>query len=477
MNRPASANSAVGVVTAPNAASTGRTGLSAQLRALLREHGVLSSIELQRLTGKSQATISRALAKLSPDVVTIGRARAARYALPKTIMGWPGAVRIVHIDAAARGSQWGWLYFLEGDRLHVTTCEGAVCSDTRGELPWFLSQLRPQGFLGRLRGQSLGFADSNPENWTIEQVLFAVIAFEKDHPGALSLTWPEGEIRPAAPADIAERLLLYDDIARDVSKTLPAGSSAGGEQPKFITHFNGPESYERLIVKFSPPRGTPFGERWHDLLHTERIALDVLRSYGVAAAESRLVSSAARTYLESVRFDRIGQFGKRHVVPLSAVHRAFVAGAQQHWAATADALAEQGRLPHADARQIRVLREFGRLIGNTDMHFGNLGLWVENMDDGMAGARAPRFRLAPVYDMLCMTWRPGEFRDDMGYTPFDTPCASPGAIDAWQQAATIAAAFWQTLTECADASGAIRRAADTQHQRLLKQTALAVAAK
>lgn len=320
---------------------------------------------------------------------------------------------------------------------------------------------------------SLGFVDANPDRWTLEQVLFALIAHEHDHPGALSIGEMRGESLSEAPIELAARIAHYDRIAQNVNQTLPAGSSAGGEQPKFLAHLDAPRGYERLIVKFSPPRDTPFGERWHDLLHSERIALDVLRSHGFAAAESRVVTGATRSYLESVRFDRIGQFGKRHVVPLSAVHRAFVAGAPQHWAATTDVLARHGRLPFAEAQQVRVLREFGRLIGNTDMHFGNLSLWVENMDDGQAVLRDPRFRLAPVYDMLCMTWRPGEFRDDLGYTPFETPQASPGAADAWAQAAQMAAVFWQALLECAGVGNAMRSAAEIQRSRLLTLPAFA----
>ena len=107
--------------------------------------------------------------------------------------------------------------------------------------------------------------------------------------------------------------------------TLPAASSAGGEQPKFLTETTAPDGgHQHLIVKFSPPRGTPFGERWHDLLHLEHLALAVLADNGVAVAPSRIVQSGERTYLVSERFDRVGMHGKRHVVPASAAHDAFV---------------------------------------------------------------------------------------------------------------------------------------------------------
>lgn len=469
MNALKNANSApIGVRSALYPDASGRADLTRQIRALLAEHGLLTSTELQRLTGKSQPTVSRALARLTPEIATIGKARSVRYALPRSILGWSGVQPIFLTDATGLATEWGRLYFLDGERVHVASQDGRFGIDATGDLPWFLAPLRPQGFLGRLRGISLGFAETNPERWLLEQVLYALIAHEHDHPGALSIGEQQGELLPEVPTDLTARAERYDQIAQNVNQTLPAGSSAGGEQPKFIAHLNAATGYERLIVKFTPPRSTPFGARWHDLLHTEHIALDVLRAHSIAAAESRIVTSQTRTYLESVRFDRIGPFGKRHVVPLSAVHRAWVGGTEQHWAATTDALARRGRLPLADAQQVRVLREFGRLLGNTDMHFGNLSLWVENMDD----LRAPRFRLAPVYDMLCMHWRPGVFRDELGYPPFDTPLPSPGAGDVWPQAASMASAFWQATQDCPDVSAPIRAVAETQRQRLAQMIAV-----
>ena len=162
-----------------------------------------------------------------------------------------------------------------------------------------------------------------------------------------------------------------------------------------------------LIVKFTPPRGTPFGERWNDLLHAEATALTVLAEAGEPAARVRVITSERRSYLESLRFDRFGFAGRRHVVPLFAVHEAFVSGPLQHWGATCDALAAQSRLSADDARRVRRWRAFGQLIGNSDMHFGNLGLWADDIVRG-------RFSLAPCYDMLPMRYKPEPLREDFG---------------------------------------------------------------
>jgi len=434
--------------------------LALTVKMLLMQRGLLSSAEMQRATGKSQPSMSRAIAALAPQVQAIGRARGTRYALLRDIVGHGARQPVFFTDEAGAALPWGELLFIEGQRLHVRADGYAI--DTRNRLPWFLEPLRPQGFLGRLRGSAMGFADGNPEHWNLEQLLYVLLAFEHDGPGAFSLGEMSGELLPEAPLELAARAAHYEALARDVAQTLPAGSSAGGEQPKFLAHLNAPGGYERLIVKFTPPRGTPFGERWHDLLHAEMLALQTLHNHGIAVATTRIVESTQRTYLESVRFDRIGMLGKRHAVPLGAVHQAFIGSAQQHWAASCDTLAAQGQLPLENATTVRLLRAFGQLIGNTDMHFGNLSLWLDDPQH----LAAPQFRLAPVYDMLPMAYRPGEFRDEMGYTPLVQVQAGPGMAAVWEQASGMAHTFWAALAAQPRVSREIRALAEIQSARL-----------
>lgn len=434
--------------------------LTTLMKTLLAERGLLTSAELQSATGKSQATLSRALKQLLPQVQALGKGRGARYGLVHEIMGRAAQQPIYLTDENGYSSQWGQLAFLEGDRLHVHTPD--VNITTQGELPWFLEAMRPQGFLGRLRGQAMGFVDANPDNWSLEQTLYAILAFEHDGPGALTLGQETGELLPEAPLDSEQRALHYDKLASNVTQTLPAGSSAGGEQPKFLVHLAAPTGYERLVVKFTPPRGTPFGERWHDLLHTELIALQTLAKHGFSTAKTRIVQSSQRTYLESVRFDRIGinreLSGKRHIVPLEPIHKAFVGGSRQNWAASCDKLAELGHLPRQDAQTVHVLLYFGRLIGNTDMHFGNLSLAVTDM----ARLATPKFSLAPCYDMLTMAYKPGEFKDELGYTALEAPRQPLGTDATWQQALAMAKEFWETLGNAEAVSVDLRRAAINQ---------------
>ena len=431
------------------------TAAQADLLTALARLGVASSAQLQAALGKSQPTLSRTLRELAGRVVVLGQQRSARYALLHDLLGLPGQQPLWWTDADGAHHEWGQINHLGQERLHVQAPGVDVL--TQGRLPWFLQPLRLQGFLGRLWArspQAQGY-DSNPERWRIDQLLALLLREVHDLPGAISLGPEFGDAISLAPADLAARRAHHDAQADALIHARPVGSSAGGEQAKFIARDA--DGSGHLIVKYTPPRGTPFGERWHDLLHAEALALQVLGEHGVPVAGTRVLQSARRTYLESTRFDRVGAKGRRHVVALDAVHEAFVPGPRQHWDHTCAALARQRRLPASTADQVRALRQFGRLIGNNDMHFGNLSLLVARPEDIAAG----RFQLAPVYDMLPMRWRPDPQTGDTWLTPFE-----PELADLAGPARPVALAFWQCAEAHSPLSRPFRALAATMTQRL-----------
>lgn len=425
---------------------------------LLSTRGIASAQELQEILHKSQPSVSRLLAALSGRVLTLGRARATRYGIGKSIRGLPSQQPVWWTDEDGQLMRLGTLSLLEGDLVHVEA--GSYSGVTRGTLPWFLSPLQAQGFLGRLLAQRLASAglDPQPERWNLETVLFAALHLH-DATGAITIGEPHGTT-PAShahvllPTDPAKQPSALDALAADVARTLPAGSSAGGEQPKFVARI---ADGEHLLVKFTPPRGTPFGERWADLLQAEALASHVLHDHGVDVAASRVVDSQQRRYLLSSRFDRLGALGRRHVVSVGAVHRAFIADTYVHWAASCEALARQRRLSALDARRAEALLHFGRLIGNTDMHAGNLGLFTTLADLGKG-----RFTLAPVYDMLPMRWRPdAALGGAADYAPFEPDARSLGS-----PARGPAVNYWERLAAHEGVSQGLRQLSDLMAHRL-----------
>jgi hypothetical protein len=408
------------------------------LRQALVGLGVATAGQLQAALGRSQPTVSRLLNAQGPDLLVMGQGRSTRYALAEPFSGMPPRLPLHWVHPDGRIEAWGSVAVATGQRIHLEA--PGLDLLTQGELPWLLAPLRAEGFLGRLLVQGL---DRQPERWSVAQQLFAACA-QPDAPGALVLGEPRTSALPTwrTEADL-------DALAADVAATLPAGSSAGGEQAKFLARR---ADGQAVLVKFSPPRDTPFGERWHDLLHAEALALQVLHTHGVPVAQSTVIETTARTCLVSERFDRLPpreaqRFeGRRHAVPLHAVHDAFVSGPRQHWAATAQALVRQRRLPAEAGAQVEALLRFGRLIGNSDMHFGNLSLWVEPAD-----VAAGRFTLAPMYDMLPMRWRPDLQAGALDLWPF-----SPEPVDLQSAALPVACAFWSAAAGCAHLSRGFR---------------------
>ena len=409
------------------------------LRSLLAQQGTLSSAVIQQALGISQPSASRLLAALGDEIVTVGAARSRRYALGAAIHSLSPHQPLWRVDEGAQVQRLGQLNFLARAQIHLQGEGVDLVFDSSAEqpVPWLLSGWRPQGFLGRLLARQIAppGAPTSVELWRTQDILYAATQ-TPDTPGALLLGSPPS-IAPAAalqidPVDPGADL---DRLALDAARALPVGSSAGGEQPKFLAFDATGASF---LVKFSPPRGTPFGERWHDLLVAESLCAEVLGAFGYPAARARLVQTGARTYLLSERFDRTAAGGRRQVVSVGAAHAGLCRGAYVHWAATCEALVGQGRLAAPDARRAHDLLNFGRLTGNTDMHAGNAAFFVqgETLQEMLAGALA----LAPVYDMLPMRWKPDPMLGNYAYEAF-----VPDRSMASAQVCAAARAFWQQL--------------------------------
>lgn len=426
--------------------------LPEQIYTLLQQHGELKAVELQTATGMSQASVSLALTALNGRVCRMGAARYTRYAATKDILGIAAKQLVQFTNASGQITTYGELTYLANRRSYVQSTNGAHWLSLANKLPWFLSPLRPQGFLARSLTMLRPDFQSDPDLWTTEQVLYMASQFANEPPGAFSLGEIERCLMPAAPFALPERRAHYDNLAANIGKSLPAQSSAGGEQPKFLVEINGDDdTYQHLIVKFSPPRDTPFGQRWRQLLHLEKLALDTLGAHGIATAKTNIVESQTRTYLESQRFDRIGINGKRHVVSIDALHDEFVGGTRRHWVHTCEQLVLKKMLPAETLSQVATIYAFGQLIGNTDMHFGNLGFFIDDI-------AAPMPTLTPMYDMLPMMWRPNIHDGTFGVTPIRVQPIVTGYAREYADARAWAISFWREAAQLSVPDDAMREA-------------------
>ncbi|MGJ4749063.1 HipA domain-containing protein, partial [Leptospira sp. SA-E8] len=135
----------------------------------------------------------------------------------------------------------------------------------------------------------------------------------------------------------------------------------------------------------------PVVQRWRDLLLAEHHALRTLEACGVQAARSRIVDHEEQRFLEVARFDRVGMSGRRALFSLASLEAEFIGDASAPWPMLAARLAQMKLITSQAAADAALLYAFGALIGNTDMHHGNLSFTA---DDGFPCA------LAPAYDML-----------------------------------------------------------------------------
>ena len=364
-----------------------------------------SAKELMQSLQLSQPSVSRLL-KTHNNIIKIGKARATQYALKRPIrnMGyqWP----VYRIDEQAHIALAGQLIavYPHGFVWH----DALTNANTLYEgLPWFLWDIRPQGFLGREFKQihlQLGLPERLPD-WQDDDVLVFLLKFGFVQPShfivgddsRLALNRLQKDVwQPAEDDGLAQTRALYGQEAGKVVRQDVARSSAAGEQPKFSVFVVENQRVLELLVKFSPPLTTANGQRWSDLLVAEHLALKTLQHYGVAAAHSDIVQTGGRTFLEVVRFDRTPCLGRKGMVSLDAVSNEFV-GHNKAWDEQAASLFKLHKINAQDYQTILKVFAFGKMIANEDMHNGNLSFFLgEDFS----------LNLAPLYDMLPMRFAP-----------------------------------------------------------------------
>ena len=454
--------------------------MSQDLSSVLRRRGRQYAGELLKLLGVSRPTLMRAVQAAGADVVVRGRARRTAYAARRALRGSLSALPLYRVDEAGQVQEIARLDLTYPDGCALEFLQdfgwptevGAMSEGWFEGLPYPLQDMRPQGFLGRhfaRRHATLLQVPENPTLWTDDDALHALSLMGADTPGNLILGeaacrawldqvqghrqapgahgWAEDELAEAYPR-LAEQAL---------AQGVP-GSSAGGEFPKFTALRR--EAAQHVLVKFSGSDRAPGTQRWADLLVCEHLAGQVLQDQlGIRAAASRILSSDGRTFLEVARFDRHGLFGRSGLVSWAALDGAFFGTAGRPWGEAGRRLEERGWLSAQEAEQLARLWHFGQLIGNSDMHDGNLSFQLSTGPSGSDGAggpqlssqrsvtrQGPSLRLAPVYDMLPMRYAPVQgmellMRDITPRLPL------PSEQAAWQVAARAALVFWQTSAE------------------------------
>lgn len=437
-----------------------------KLRLLLSRGPAKASAILDALA-ISPSALSR-LWQGIPDGVVLSAGKARQYALQRQVPGVMTPLPLFCVSEDGAVTVTGNLTALQGGFYVLTHADARACRLFQG-MPWFLSDLRPHGFLGRFeprKHRDLGLPD-DIRLWSDEHVLQYLARRSENAAGNLILgneSYARYVLdRPRRRESLiaqARRAELYPVMARQVMQGDPPGSSAGGEQPKFTAMIersaNGP--VDHVMVKFSPPAGTPGGRRWGDLLVCEHLALDVLARSGIAAATTSILESGERVFLEVVRIDRVGLEGRRPMATFGAFDGE-LGMLDQRWTAVAHEMERSGKLGGDDVATVAILDLYGALIGNTDRHHGNIAVtWTAH------GKR----RLVEAYDMLPMLYRPtahGEVieREWVPHLGAGLDLRHLGAC------CRMALAFWQDVMDDPRVSGEFKTDVARQHVNTLRQ--------
>lgn len=158
------------------------------------ERGPSTSKEIQAATGLSQTTIARKIRKMGDQVIAIPDGRTVKYAatcnafnsgnnIPLSIIDEVGKPHLIaHLRPLIHGG-----YFVEPVKKLPSLLLGESRIGLYEDLPYFLYDLRPQGFLGRQVAKRIASQcddfPSDPRNWNSNHIGRYLISNGDDLPG------------------------------------------------------------------------------------------------------------------------------------------------------------------------------------------------------------------------------------------------------------------------------------------------------
>ena len=397
--------------------------------------------ELALKLGISQPTVSRALRDLGDECLRFGPYQSIQYALRRALLA-EKEMQVYRVTPQGRIEKMGDLVPVHPAGYVMRRTDGSAL--LHEGFPWWLHDMWPQGYLGRAYAATMAAALGLPErlgDWQEHHVLRALLSQSGSETVGNLLLGEQARHHflqrpdPVAAIAAADIPAAYARLSREAMSGGAPESSAGGEQPKFTAHVETADGPRHVLVKFTLPGDNPVTRRWRDLLLAEHHALTLLREGGIEAVATRLIDRDEQRFLEVERFDRIGPHGRRGLTSLTALDTEFVGLGRGPWPGMTGPLVRTGHITQDAHHGACRLHSFGMLIGNTDIHPGNLSFVTD---------QGPPCALAPAYDMLPMAFAPrasGELPHTLAAPTID------GAIsaDIWREMAALGAKYLDRL--------------------------------
>lgn len=410
--------------------------LTSELKLLFNLNRKLSSRQAIKALAISQASFSRLITLLKDQVIKIGKAGNTEYVLLR-IGSVNTGVPLYEINEGGKTFHQYNLFEIEPKGYFLKAKQNHLEDLYFEDLPYFLDDLRPNGFLGRQlpkRHPELNLP-GNIKQWNGTHCINYLTHegwnnFGNYILGQSSLKKYLQAPQSNNPYPEKEKIEVYELFAQKSLELGEPGSSAMGEFPKFLYRNNNAQNY---LVKFTPTLDNAISQRRKELLICEHLSLSTLRKHGIPAAESEILHTKQRTFLQLKRFDR-SEKGRIGLITLHALDAEFT-GVLSDWMATSKELLTAKVLSSAHFKKICWLDLFNKLIANTDMHSWNLSFTFDN------------FRVldvAPVYDSLPMLYAPQQ--EELVVKKFKPTGVEIEHASVWQDAQQAAIEFWQQVS-------------------------------
>lgn len=429
-----------------------------RLDSIMLRSGLASAISLSDKLGVSVATLHRMLHERGNQIVRLGSTKQARFALRRIVRSKRASIPVYLINEQGQGVNCGMLDLIapEGSvfPLHHLgwPTDAEHLKGAWDGLPYFLYDMRPQGYLGRIFARQAAVdldVPTDPERWSDDHIIDVLSRRGADTPGNLIVgddaytLWLQSVASPTPAIQKGLEAEQYLVLASEATALIGGGSSAGGEFPKFTAKrvLEGSDT-PHVIVKFSGADDSLPVRRWSDLLVCEHLALQTLRkNTQLLAAKSRILMAEGRTFLEVERFDRHGEFGRLPLISLAVLDAAFIGSGNGDWPTLIEKLVSLSMVSKALVQETLVLWWFGRLIGNSDMHLGNLSFQLIKNE-----GQSVSMHLSPAYDMLPMLYAPLS-GGEVPLRKFAAALPLPQHAIAWRIAYDAATSFWEAASQ------------------------------